>query len=227
MKLAIRALAAPLLALALALSPAAWAEEPGHGLFAVNVFADFDPGDRVHYSHVRSTSQADPRVQPIVDGSAILLVAENAAGERELEVTLTNDGRARPVPSFPGVATHPLLLILLESTVRNMAELTGGSPFYIRNRMREALWVAAAAPEPTELALAGATLPAELVVVRPFANDPNRSEMGAFADLQLRFVLSEDVPGGIARLEAETGPGPDGRPVLAEIIAFDRLQEEN
>jgi hypothetical protein len=227
MTLAIRALGMPLLALALALSPAAWAGEPGRGLFAVDVFADLDPGDRVHYSHVRSTGQADPRLQPIVDGSAILLVAENAAGDRELEVTLTNDGRARPVPSFPGVAAHPLLLILLESTVRNMAELTGGSPFYIRNRMREALWVAAAAPEPTELVLAGATLPAEEVVVRPFANDPNRAEMGAFADLELRFVLSEDVPGGLARLEAETGPGADGRPVLAEIIAFDRLQEEN
>ncbi len=227
MTLATRALAAPLFVLALALSPAAWAEDPGRGLFAVDVFADLDPGDRVHYSHVRSTGEADPRVQPIVDGSASLLVAENAAGERELAVTLTNDGRSRPVPSFAGAAAHPLLLILLESTVRNMAELTGGSPFYIRNRMREALWVAAETPEPTELVLAGATLPAEAVVVRPFANDPNRPEMGAFADLQLRFVLSEDVPGGIARLEAETGPGPDGKPVLAEIIAFDRLQEEN
>jgi hypothetical protein len=227
MTLAIRALGTPLLALVLALSSAVWAGEPGRGLFAVDVFADLDPGDRVHYSHVRSIGQADPRLQPIVDGSAMLLVAENAAGDRELEVTLTNDGRTRPVPSFPGVAAHPLLLILLESTVRNMAELTGGSPFYIRNRMREALWIAAEAPEPTELVLAGATLPAETVVVRPFADDPNRAEMGAFAALELRFVLSDDVPGGLARLEAETGPGPDGRPVLAEVIAFERLQEEN
>jgi hypothetical protein len=227
MILAIRALAAPLFTLALALSPAARAEEPAGGLFRVDVFADLEPGDLVRYSHVRSTGQADPRVQPIVDGTADLLVAETAAGARELRITLTNAGNARPVPSFPAAAAHPLLLIILESTVRNMAELTGGSPFYIRNRIREALWVAAAAPEPAELLLDGATLPAEEVVVRPFAEDPNRAEMGAFADLELRFVLSEDVPGGIARFEAEAGPAPDGTPALAETIAFDRLEEEN
>jgi hypothetical protein len=227
MTLPIRALAAPLLALALALAPTAQAEEPRGGLFKVDVFADLEPGDRVHYSHVRSSGQSDPRLQPIVDGSASLLVAENPAGERKLEVTLTSDGRARPVPSFAGSAAHPLLLIILESTVRNMAELTGGSPFYIRNRMREALWVAAESPEPAELVLEGATLPAEAVVVRPFAEDPNRAEMGAFAALELRFVLSEAVPGGIARLEAETGPGPEGTPELAEAIAFVRLEEKN
>jgi hypothetical protein len=227
MTLPIRALAAPLLALAFALAPAARAEDLAGGLFAVDVFADLEPGDRVHFSHVRSTGQADPRVQPIVDGSASLRVGANAAGERELEVTLTSAGRARPVPSFPGAAAHPLLLIILESTVRNMAELTGGSPFYIRNRMREALWTAATAPEPAELVLDGATLPAEAVVVRPFVADPNRGEMGAFAELELRFVLSEAVPGGIARLEAETGPGPEGTPELAETIAFVRLEEEN
>ena len=34
---------------------------------------------------------------------------------------------------------HPILLFFLENVVRSMATQTGGSPYYIRNRIRDSL----------------------------------------------------------------------------------------
>lgn len=90
-----------------------------------------------------------------------------------------------PVTDFSRDSAHPVLMYFLESTVRHMAEATGGSPFYIRNRIRDAL---IAAPMGAE--------------VTPFASDRNRDKMGDFADLTLRFgfegqdiiSLSADTP---------------------------------
>jgi hypothetical protein len=45
------------------------------------------------------------------------------------------------------------------------------------------------------------------VVLRPFADDPNRARMGAFADLELSVTMSEAVPGWYHSLLAAT---PDG-----------------
>ena len=45
-------------------------------------------------------------------------------------------GRSR---DFPAGGANPVLLYFLETTVRDLRRATGGSPYYIRNRMREAL----------------------------------------------------------------------------------------
>jgi hypothetical protein len=64
---------------------------------------------------------------------------------------------------------------------------------------------------------------AERLVFRPFAADPNRARLGAFADLELRVVVSGAVPGGFERFEAEA-PGTGGAPVYAETIVFERME---
>ena len=64
-----------------------------------------------------------------------------AAADRE------EDGEDAPVGTFPPAWPNPVLLYFLETTVRAMAEATGGSPFYIRNRIREALAAAGSALE--------------------------------------------------------------------------------
>lgn len=224
------------LALALALAAAApggallaeGAARGGEGVFAAGVFADAPPGERVVFHHERRTTADDPRLPAIADGAAEVAMAATEAGGRELRVRLTADGRSRPVPPFPADSGHPLLLVFLESCVRHMAEITGGSPFYIRNRMREALW-ASAATEPVQIAVDGATVAGERLVIRPFDGDPNAAAMGPFAALELRFVLSDAVPGGIALLEAETGPGAGGgdAPFLRETLRYDRTEGED
>ncbi len=93
--------------------------------------------------------------------------------------------RPQPVGTFPTGVANPLLLYFLETTVRATAEATGGSPYYIRNRIREALVAAD---------LGAGEGAAREVTLTPFAGDPNRAKMGAFADLTLRLRFDPERP---------------------------------
>jgi hypothetical protein len=196
------------------------------GVFAAGAFADAALGQRVVFRHERRTTADDPRLPAFADGTAEVAMARTEAGGRELRVSLVTDGRPRSVPPFPADSGHPLLLVFLETCVRTMAEMTGGSPFYIRNRMREALWEGEAT-EPVEITVDGVAVPGERLTIRPFADDPNRDAMGPFAGLELRFVLTDAVPGRLAILEAATGPDADGAPYLVETMAYDRTEGEH
>ncbi len=129
------------------------------------------------------------------EGARFLLSREPAEGAPRVELA-----------SFPAGSAGPMALYFLESVVRSMAETSGGSPFYIRNRLREAFVAAelggleaASAPE--------GGLQAHRVEIRPFAKDPNRSRMGEFADLLLVFTITPE--GRLLSLSADT-PSEEG-----------------
>jgi hypothetical protein len=166
-------------------------------LMAPGVFAAAPDGPVLAYRHDRTLPGGPlPEIQ---DGRLFVTAATGTEG-RELVVTRGGEGAAPlPVASFPATGTNPALLFFLETTVRVMAEATGGSPFYIRNRMREALAAA-------DL---GATENPRTVVLQPFATDPNRPRMGGFADLTLGFRFDPTDPGRILELSADT-PAPKG-----------------
>ena len=82
-----------------------------------------------------------------VAGGEVRLEVVAAGDGRELRLVREEDGRSAPVGTFPAGVANPLLLYFLETTVRAMAEATGGSPYYIRNRIREALGAAGLGPE--------------------------------------------------------------------------------
>ncbi|MFD1914400.1 hypothetical protein [Halodurantibacterium flavum] len=144
----------------------------------------------------------------------LTLSAPDAEGRMTLSHSV--DDRTRPLGALPAEGGNPALLFFLETVVRRMAEETGGSPFYIRNRIREAL-VADTTPLPEPLP-AGRTE----IVVAPFANDPNRDRMGWFADLRLGFTLDEAAPLPLVRLSADTGAGAGGYHSSLTLIAEDR-----
>lgn len=208
-----------------ALAGPAGAGEAQDRLFEVGLLDGIATGDRLVYRHQRSGSFDAGRV-PAIDGEEIgIALVSGAEGRREAHVTLTGS-RGRPTRArLPAGGGHPLLLVFLETTVDNMAAMTGGSPHYIRNRMREALGQQDVT-EPVEVTAGGAEVAGTRLTFTPFTGDPNRGEMGAFAELELRVVLSDAVPGEIASLSAVTGPGADGTPVLRERMVFERIEEE-
>jgi hypothetical protein len=209
---------AVLLAAFLLATPAAGGEAQDR-LFAPGALDAVPAGAHLVFSHTRTGSFDTARLPAIPDGALDLGMAPDA---RAAEITLTEGGEVRSRATLP--AENPVLLVFLETSLRSMAALTGGSPFYIRNRMREAL-AQQDAREPATIDVAGEARPGERLVFRPFADDPNRARMGAFADLELSVVLSDAVPGRFARLEAATGPGPDGEPVYAEAFEFQRMED--
>jgi len=213
-------------ALAPGLAPWASAGEAQDRIFALGVFDEVATGERLHYDHTRAGSVAQAgAVQPIEDGEVVIsLVDSEVTDGRDAEVTLRSGEQVRSLTTFPGSAGNPLLMVFMESSVRAMATATGGSPFYIRNRMREALRTQDRGA-PVEVEVGGETLEARRYVFRPFAGDPNVARMGAFAELEISFVVSDAVPGSYARLDLVTGPGPDGAPALRETITFEGTEK--
>ena len=163
-------------------------------LLAPDVFAAAPVGTAVAYSEER-TVPGEGSLGDVTDGRVRLEVETGEDGPTLLLVRGA-EGKEGPVGSFSPRVANPVLLYFLETTVRAMAEATGGSPYYIRNRMREALAAADLGPEG----------PTRAVTLRPFAADANRVRMGEFADLTIRLSFDPGEPGRILELSADT-PG--------------------
>lgn len=178
-------------------------------IMAPGLLAQAPQGEVLRYAHNRSlpappldrelpgagTDYALP--QPVTDGEAILTATTD-----QLVLSLrASDGKPQDVASFPAGGSNPMLLFFLENVVRIVAAQTGGSPYYIRNRIKDALLSSDAAAGPDGRAV---------VTLHPFASDPNRARLGDFADLALSLALDPDRPGQLLDLKADTGPTPDG-----------------
>ncbi|MCA0941998.1 hypothetical protein LCM08_19070 [Salipiger pacificus] len=154
-----------------------------------------------------------------VQNGALPEAAETGSGEIALsfeqqpEARIANlqflqEGKHRNLGSFPASVGNPMIMYFYETVIRDMAETAGGSPFYIRNRIKDSL-VRPAEVETGEALYGGETIETRTVTLRPFAEDPNRARMQGFGDLELRVTMSEAVPGWYLSLIAEA-PGGEG-----------------
>lgn len=205
MKLDFRALSAALCIGIGAMSFPANAGPGGDVVFADGVLDSAVEGDVFSYDH-SSAGPEDRDFRGIKEGSVDVKMTIGSDGLREVEITMNADGKKRVLDAFPASAGNPLLMVFMESSLRSMAGITGGSPFYIRNRMREALRVGGVVSD-ISFDVAGKSVAAQEVVFLPFANDPNAERMGVFAKLALRFVVSDEVPGYFIIMSAKTDEG--------------------
>ncbi|WP_299359864.1 hypothetical protein [uncultured Paracoccus sp.] len=172
-------------------------------IMAPGLLADLPAGDALRYRHERTVPQPDGTALP---GAGRGLPVPSAVNDAELKLApdgagmlvLSSEepGESQPMASFPAAGGNPVLLFFLENVVRNLAVATGGSPFYLRNRMLETLVAAdllAAAGGPTE------------ILIHPFAQDPNRARLGPFADLQIGLRLDPGDPARLLALSADAG----------------------
>ncbi|QDL93807.1 hypothetical protein FDP22_18125 (plasmid) [Paroceanicella profunda] len=201
---------------ALALGTPAFGGDAGDLLFDSDALDPMAPGVTLTYGFTREGSGPQDRLHPFDTGSIELALRETPSGAagttgREALITLTEGSQSRSFNPFPGNGGNPVLMTFLESSVRAMAAVTGGSPFYIRNRFKDVLFRGGTAT-PMETEFDGRPVAANELTFSPFADDPNRARMGDFADLELRFIVSDEVPGSMLLLSAAT-PETAGTPV--------------
>lgn len=133
--------------------------------------------------------------------------------------------KSRALGVFPATVGNPMIMFFYESVVRDMAESAGGSPFYIRNRVKEAL------TKPAEIEIGEAEVNGKLIETRtiklyPFLGDPNQDRMRGFGSLELSVTMSEDIPGWYLSLVADTPQADAGAAVYRSEMRFDRLDED-
>ncbi len=160
-------------------------------LMAPDLFVAAPVGTVAAYTEERSAPDE-------VTGATLRLEVVATGEGRELRLVRKSDGREAAVGSFPAGVANPLLLYFLENTVQAMAKATGGSPYYIRNRIREALVASD---------LGADEGPERVVTIAPFAADARRAQMGAFADLAIRLRFDPADPERILELSADTAAG--------------------
>ena len=137
-------------------------------------------------------------------------------------LSLHQDGKERGLGTFPASVGNPIIMYFYETTVRDMAEAAGGSPFYIRNRVKDALTQPAEIEKGSET-FEGREIETTRITLRPFENDPNRGRMQGFGDLTLSVTMSDEVPGWYLGLEASV-PG-DEAPIYHSTLTFDGVAE--
>ncbi|MGR3746695.1 MULTISPECIES: hypothetical protein [unclassified Paracoccus (in: a-proteobacteria)] len=176
------------------------------------VFADrgpWDLKDRPLTWSLHVEGPEKPGFLHVDDGSVALGQTIDPSDQKPvLQITQKTDSRTRKIGPFPISGGDPVLIFFLEQTARDMAGLTGGSPHYIRNRIKDAVFRGGQITRDDD----GAT-----AVFQPFENDPNAERMQGFQSLRLTFMLSDDPKAPIRELRAETadtGPGYVNRMVL-------------
>ncbi len=166
------------------------------------------------------TNALTPEAAERDTGSIALSIGESDSPLAELE--FRKDSKSRKLGRFPASVGNPMIMYFYESVVRDMAASAGGSPFYIRNRMKNAL-IQPSELETGEAILDGETVPTQVVRLHPFEGDPNQDRMRGFGDLVLTVTMSEAVPGWYLSLVAEAG-GSGESPVYKSELRFDRLE---
>lgn len=213
-----RALAAGLVLMLAA--GAAWAGPASERVFSRTALEQVADGGELVYSHRRTG-----KTEPLENGEIRVKLATGTGGAREARVTMGESGKLRPVSAWPAASGNPLVPIFLESTLRTMAKATGGSVFYIRNRIKEALSTGGTMTD-VSVELDGKQIDAVEITFTPFDGDKNRARMGGYADLRLVFTVSEALPGDVVRFLATTVAAADmGKiePFYSEVIAFAEL----
>ncbi len=109
-------------------------------------------------------------------------------------LTLYQGTRSRGLGNYPASVGNPLIMYFLESVLADVAFQSGGSPFYMRNRIKEAL-LRDAQIVPVSLHYQDHEIAGREVTIRPFTNDKARERMGRFSQLALAVTVSEDIPG--------------------------------
>ena len=170
------------------------------------VFAERGPWDLSAAPLVWTLSQQGPEVEgfkPLGQGTITLSqIIDPSDGKPVLQLDEATARISRKIGPFPVSGGDPSLTFFLETVARDMAALTGGSPFYIRNRIKEALFRGG------EVAIQDGR---RIARFRPFADDPRRDRMFGFDSLTLRFAL-DDPSRPIRQMLAETGPLAGDRP---------------
>ncbi|MEL6475721.1 MAG: hypothetical protein AAFR17_00215 [Pseudomonadota bacterium] len=189
------------------------AADPVDLLFYTPHLAETDPTLQLRYRHTREGA-IDAVLGPRVD-QAILLRQEAAGDDFETVVTLDADGAGRQLDRFRGVPGNPILMVFLETIVTSISRATGGSPFYIRNRLKEAF-----ANGSVTAGEAGDT-----IRLAPFADDRNRHRMGPFADLEIEMTLAKSRPGMFGALTARAQDAAN--PALLHYLEEVRYVEAN
>lgn len=127
---------------------------------------------------------------------------------------------------FPEFTSNPVFMLFLERDVRELQRQTHGNALYFRTLIRQGL-AGAATMAPTTFDFNGVKHKGTEIRVQPYINDPTNERYPEFAKKTYIFILSDEIPGGIYKVDAIT-PGPtDDQPITDESVTFREIRSSS
>ncbi len=208
--------------LCLTLAGPAFADDASDRVFDTGQLDNVKTGTTLAFTHIRETHDAN--LLPAVERDIDVAVGEKPEGKeaREVIVSFMEGEREVTLSPFTDDGGNPMLVFFLESVAKAVAKSTGGSPFYIKNRIIEA-FQRGTEISPVDLVRDGAPLKVSRIVYSPFAEEKLKDRLKNFADMEIVFLLSEAVPGGIVEMRAVDGT--DDETGFRESIVLDGVAE--
>lgn len=158
------------------------------------------------------------------DTVAVHVRRVNPDGSKDLSFDYLTGPRRHAFPELDRFRGNPLLMLTLERDVTEMKDQLGVSASYFRNKIRES-FVSAASVAPGSFTLDGASVPAQVVTVRPFEHEQRLERLGQVQAKTYTFVLSDRVPGGIAEIRIAMPPAARMQaPAFNQRTTFQRVQ---
>ncbi len=202
-------------------SLAANADTVADFIFDESLLSQLETNSELSYEHVLVAPENAPK-KGFEDGQIDVVFQYASDGAGEVKINFGQAGAQRQMKALPTVGGNPLVMVFLESTARAMSSIAGGSPFYIRNRIKNAL-LTEGEQSMEGVSIDGNETEVKKVTLLPFALDPNKQRMGQFGSLEISFTYGAGVPGGIQELRAFVPAATDGETLYEERITFANL----
>lgn len=150
---------------------------------------------------------------------------KDAKGKRRIRATLhfLSGAHAHEVPALEEAHGNLVLLGFLERDIAEMSRVTGGSAAYFRKRIRMAL-AEHARVDVQSITWQGKSLPARMVRIQPYLDDPMHARFERYVHKTYTFVFSERVPGELFQLRSSLGDW-DMAPDMVQDKAQDKTQD--
>ena len=180
--------------------------------FDTPYLAKLPSGTRIAYSYAHTTAKPDLGDSFDETMQLTLVPSQEDASKPVAKVDIRRGEAEQGAGPFPALS-NPLTLVLLEREAKEITQLSKGSPYYIRNRLRDSL--AEATVEPASFEYGGKPVSGWKMSMTPFAKDPHKQQLAEIIDRRYEFLFSDEVPGGLYAIRVVT-PQPDGKANLIE-----------
>ena len=170
---------------------------------------DLHPPVQLQYEFERRSAVAGDPVAPFRDQVSLQFGARPDGSCGTTQGQFLSGPRAMALPDIEAATSNPVTLFFLEREVRELQRATGGQAAHFRRRIRLAL-ADAAQVSATTVRHGGRELPATLIRITPYVDDPVRARFAAYAATQYQFILCSQVPGGVFSIRT-TVPAAGGQ----------------
>ncbi len=152
----------------------------------------------------------------------------NADGSKAASLAFFTGERNFPVPAAPSTVVNPIFKVFLQGDVYEMNRLSDPEGTsrerwrYFQRRIKFAL-AESAEVKPLTFEFSGQQWTGREITFTPYINDPKRNLFETYADKRYTFIVCDDLPGYLYRIETVVpGADPD-QPLLREVLQLTKI----